>query len=144
MKRLLPLTILLAGILFPFPALMRYSSSYAWAFDRVFGTPASHVIMHAALFAALAVCVMGLLRRASRQWAAVISLAIVACAALGQEALQTLSAGVVPLADTLFDLGVDMASGLLGMLLGRWMLDRRARAGSKTPKDLLDPSGLQS
>jgi len=111
MKKLLPLAIVLTGILFPFGWLARFSATYAAAFDQAFATQFSHVLTHAALFAGLALCVMELLSGKPKHRAPIIALIVLACAAFGQEAIQVISRGALPVADTLFDLGVDMLSG---------------------------------
>ncbi len=113
MKKRIFFLILLFGILFPFAALTRYSAVYARLFNPLFGTPAAHVIMHAVLFAALSLCVMGLLADRPRRQAALLAMVTVVFAAVGQEIIQMISNGYPRWGDSLFDLCVDvLAAGI--------------------------------
>ena len=128
MKKLVVLAIFLTGILFPFEWLARFSSHTARAIS-LFGTQASHVVGHAALFAGLALCVMGLLTSKPRHWAIALVLVILICAAVGQEAFQSISRGTLSVRDTLFDLAVDVVSGGMTMMGVSFLLARRQGRG---------------
>lgn len=80
--------------------------------------------MHSALFLALGLAIMETIARPCWQ-SVVLALIVVAGAALGQEALQAISAGNLRLGDTLFDLGVDLVGGGMGIALAHAMLTRR-------------------
>jgi hypothetical protein len=114
----------LTGILFPFGWLAHFSTAYAAAFDRAFATQASHVVMHTALFAGLALCVLESLSKRPRRQAVILALAVIACAAVGQEALQVISVGILRVGDTLFDLCVDMTSGGSAAMLACYLTAR--------------------
>jgi hypothetical protein len=118
MKKWMPIAIVLTGVLFPFGWAARFSTTTAALFDRAFSTQFSHVVMHALLFASLALCMMKWCAERSWRRAATIALIAAACAGLGQEAIQAISAGVLRVGDTLFDLGVDLAAAGLGVRLG--------------------------
>jgi hypothetical protein len=83
------------------------------------------VIAHAALFAGLALCLMILLTGQPKHRAVTIALVVLACAASGQETLQFISRGTLPVGDTLFDLAVDMTSGGVIVMGACWLVARR-------------------
>jgi hypothetical protein len=111
MKRYFILIIILAGILFPFAALSAYSSAYASAFNWVFGTLAAHIIARSILFFSLTTCVLYILSARSKRTAVLAALLVLILVALGQEALQAVSRGVLYVGDSAFDLVVDTVSG---------------------------------
>ena len=125
MKRLVVFVILLICVLFPFEWLARFSTEYANTLDRLFGTQASHVVGHSALFAGLALCLMGLLASKPRHWALAVLWIVLILAAFGQEAFQSIGRGILPIRDTLFDLAVDMASGGMAVMAAGFLLARR-------------------
>ncbi len=105
------LVVLLLGILFPFATMTKFSCEYAAAFNFIFDSLLSHILMHAALFAGLTSVVMILFQKRSfvmRLWLALVSLLVVA---LGQEAIQMISTGTSDFGAAFFDLGIDLAGG---------------------------------
>ncbi len=124
MRKWILLGMLVTGILFPFERLASVSSPAAWFLQWAFDTNLSHVVMHSALFSALGLAIMETVARPGWQ-SVVLALAVVAGAALGQEAFQAISAENLRLGDTLFDLGVDLVGGGMGIALARAMLARR-------------------
>ena len=119
---------LIVGILFPFEWLANVSSLAAWFLRWAFDTNIAHMVMHTALFIGLGLAVMELLAARPRWQAVLLTWTVVASAALGQEAFQAISAGVLRAGGTLFDLGVDVVSGGIGIILARALLVRRSRA----------------
>jgi glucan phosphoethanolaminetransferase (alkaline phosphatase superfamily) len=122
--RFLFLAAWVCGILFPFEALRTYSESYRQSFDTVFDHEAAHVLMHLFLFAVLA---GGL--RAFLKWPWVL-LAAAGIAGL-QEAIQALTASQYEIADGFFDLGVDMAGAVAGLIVFRLARAARHRLESR-------------
>lgn len=85
-------------------------------FDRLFGSLAAHVWMHALLFAVLALLLTSSLRRpdGSLPWPRVLAaILLVACL---QEAVQLVTKGRAPGFDEWRDIGVDLAGSALGLL----------------------------
>jgi len=109
------------GILFPFGWLTWYSATYRQVFDTVFGPLWVHILMHILLYAVLAYLLAGLLLRARSpllsRYHLGLSLLPILAIALGQESLQLFYQGRLPGADEWLDIGVDLAGGVLGILL---------------------------
>ena len=112
----------IAGILFPMAWLTRFSATYSRLFERVFNPLWVHALMHALLFAVLAYLVarhMAGRAVAARRWrTAVLVLGIVVVIAVAQEAIQLLYKARVVGADEVLDVGIDLAGGVFGMLVG--------------------------
>jgi hypothetical protein len=104
------------GIWFPFEALRRYSAGYRQAFDAVFQPAAAHVLMHAFLFAVLAVALAAWFD-GGRRWVAARVIGTAAAAGCLQEMIQALTSPSYDLGDGLFDLGVDVAGAVLGLVV---------------------------
>jgi hypothetical protein len=117
MKRYWPLAVILTGILLPLEALSRVSARAGqllrWAFDAGI----SRIVMHSALFAGLMLCALGVLGGRLDRRRVLTMLALLVCAALGQETFQAINRGDLVVGDTLFDLSVDIVSGLAGLAL---------------------------
>jgi hypothetical protein len=134
MKKFLVLAILLTGILFPFGWLAQFSTMCANTLDWLFGTQASHVVGHSALFAGLALCLMGLLASKPRHWALAVFWIVLILVAFSQEAFQSISRGTLPVRDTLFDLAVDMVSGGIAVMVASLLIARRQGADGPADK----------
>jgi hypothetical protein len=109
----------------------RFSSAYRRAFDAIFGPLWMHILMHAGLFAVLALLLTHRLSnlRIFAGWKLPM---LVTSAVLGlgllQEGLQSLSGGVFLPSAAAFDLGVDFAGGLVGLGIAQGIvLFRRAK-----------------
>lgn len=107
------------GVLLPLYSFRRFSTSYGLAFDWVFHTHASHVLMHTFLYAVLAALLASWVPRPACRpsrllW---IVLILIAMVAVCQEAIQMAPEGITLGADEVFDLVVDLNGGLLGTLL---------------------------
>jgi hypothetical protein len=122
MKRRIILVILLAGILFPFAALRRFSSTYATVFDRVFHLQLIHILMHSALFASLSWVVLSFISKKPMKQIALICMSSVFGVALLQEALQMVSTHTHRYTDSLFDLGVDLVAGSIPVIVKLFLL----------------------
>ncbi len=108
------------GILLPFYSLRRVSPECMRVFDWVFHTHASHVLMHAFLYAVLAWLVASFLRDRLRRrsiTAVVLVVASVLAVAICQEAIQVTCEQLAIGADEYFDLFVDVTGGLLGTVV---------------------------
>ncbi len=117
MKKKIVVIILLLGILFPFAALTRFSDSYAAAFNFAFNTLLAHILMHAALFAALSWIVMSFFSKRSIGQVILICLGSVLLVALTQEGIQMLSTHTSDFGAAIFDLGVDLIGGSIPLLV---------------------------
>jgi hypothetical protein len=107
------------GILLPLASFRRFSSSYRAAFDWVFNTEASHVLMHTFLYAVLAFLVACVLPRTARTRGrvAVLALASVGIVALSQETIQIACEQSHLEFHEVFDWLVDANAGLLGAMI---------------------------
>ena len=108
------LVVWVIGILFP----MAWASG-SWPvmslwFERIFSPPWMHVVMHAGLYAVLAV--MGVML--AHQFGRPLYFSLLGVVLIGtlQEVIQTALAGRAIGGGELFDLGVDLSGGLLGFL----------------------------
>jgi len=108
----------IVGILVPLYSFRRFSTSYQVAFDWVFHTHASHVLMHTFLYGVLGCLLCSLAARPIRSAGRllVFALAGVAIVAVLQEALQMICEHVVFGGDEVFDFFVDLNGGFLGTL----------------------------
>jgi len=102
------------GILFPMAWFSGRSPLLNQWFERVFSPPWMHIVTHAGLYAVLAS--LGVLL--ARQWGRPPYLGLAGVAVIGvlQEVIQTALAGRAVGGGEWFDLGVDLAGGLLGFL----------------------------
>jgi len=109
------------GILLPMYSYRQLSPSYRDAFDWIFQTHASHVLMHTFLYVVLAWLIASFLPRSvcrSRQMFLYV-LSGIALIAAAQEMIQMISAQANFGSDEIFDVFVDLNGGLLGTLLYR-------------------------
>ncbi len=107
------LIILLLGILFPFAALSQLSGEYASVFNYVFNSLLAHILMHMALFGVLSWIVMSFTPN-QPMWQRVLwCLGSVLLVGTLQEVIQMISVGVFNIGASLFDLGIDLAGGLI-------------------------------
>jgi len=129
--RIALLMVWVAGILLPLYSFRRFSPSYKVAFDWVFHTHTSHVLMHTFLYAVLGCLVASFLphrlRRTGWTAAASVLLVILAVAVL-QETIQMRSERIELGPDEIFDTIVDLNGGMLGVLLFLWFSERRKKA----------------
>ncbi|GAP62185.1 hypothetical protein ARMA_0608 [Ardenticatena maritima] len=107
----------LVGILFPMALFTRYSATYNRWFQTVFTPEWTHVVMHAFLYAVLAVLLARTLppRFCHPFWLLTLVL-LVACL---QEGVQLIYTASLPGRDELFDIGVDLIGGSVGVLLAQ-------------------------
>ena len=133
MKRNLFLIFWIVGILFPMAWLVRASPVSYRLFNILFEPAWVHVVMHSLLYAVLgALLIQSLYGRLAKGYAVGIVLALVLGVALVQEGIQLFSEQQGPHADNLFDIGVDMVGGAIGLLLALGLLSTRARQSLKT------------
>jgi hypothetical protein len=108
----------LLGILFPLAWLGRFSPAYRCAFEAVFAPLWMHVLMHALLFAGLAILLVVAFKPfQSVKMVLAVAAVILAIGGL-QEGFQWLSRGHFAVAAAAFDLGVDLAGGMVGFKIG--------------------------
>ena len=119
MRARLALLAWLLGLLFPLAWLGRFSNTYRRVFDAVFGPEWVHVVMHAALYAGLAILLASTLKLPNDRRAVLLICGLTLCVGLAQEGLQAFSQGLRPdmvvLGRSAFDLGVDVLGALLGL-----------------------------
>ena len=111
----LVLLLWLLGILFPMAWLGRFSPAYRRAFEAIFAPEWMHWFTHALLFGGLVALFVIVLRLNLDRKTALIALALVFGVGFLQEVFQALSQGSFSLAGSVFDLGVDLVGGLLGL-----------------------------
>jgi len=120
MRTRLGLILWLLGLLFPLAWLRQFSTAYRRSFDVIFGPEWVHVILHVALYAVLGILLGRVLRISLDRGGILLVLAIVFGTGILQEFFQLFSQGIDPFMRTAqaragFDLGVDLAGGLLGL-----------------------------
>ncbi|MXX24573.1 MAG: hypothetical protein F4Z82_03875 [Caldilineaceae bacterium SB0668_bin_21] len=128
MKRNLFLVFWIVGILMPMAWLVRPSPVAYRIFNTLFSPAWMHILMHGLLFAVLGALLMQRLSGTPARRVG-LTLTLVLAAAILQEGFQLLSRQSVLHPDNLFDIGVDMLSGLLGVLA---VLTVRKRATERT------------
>ena len=116
MKRHLLLILWTVGILTPMAWLVRPSPAAYRLFNTLFSPAWMHIFMHSLLFAVLGALLMQRLSGTLARRVG-LTLALVLGAAILQEGIQLLSRQSVLHPDNLFDIGVDMLGGLLGILV---------------------------
>jgi hypothetical protein len=141
-KKFIVRIVLLIGILFPFAALMTVSESYAAVFEVLFGTPAAHILMHAALFAALTLVLLIILRDLPGRKRILLVLLTVPGIAVLQEAVPAASVRSLRMRDTLMDLLVDsIACGITAALYARRARNPEGSARSEIARQEWEKSG---
>ena len=132
--RIIILTGWIIGMLAPVYAFSRVSPpSFRTAFDRVFQTQVSHVLMHGLLYAVLAYILASLFFRSasSAKHLIILLLMMVAVVAALQETIQMISGGITFGGDEIFDFFVDLSGGVIGI----WLHFRFRRASTKSITD---------
>lgn len=115
MKRYLFLVFWTIGILMPVAWLLRASPVAYRIFNTLFSPAWMHILMHSLLFAVLGALLMQRLSGTPARRVG-LTLTLVLAAAILQEGFQLLSRQSILHPDNLFDIGVDMLGGLLGVL----------------------------
>ncbi len=128
MKRHLFLLFWIVGILFPMSWFTSFSPAAQSLFNTVFSSGWVHVLMHAFLYAVLAtLLVYRLYHKQSSllHWRRVgFILTAILVVALLQESIQLFSEQRSPGADEIFDIGVDLLGGMLGVLFSLQFVKR--------------------
>lgn len=123
----------LFGILFPVAMFRQFWPAFRRHFDAIFYPDWVHVLMHIILFAGFTLLVSWNYRLVLSPVSTAGVLLAVLVVGILQEALQSLSQDIFWLPGVLFDLGVDLIGGLLGLaiwrLLERKITDKRPPAG---------------
>jgi VanZ family protein len=119
------------AIIFPVAALGRFSLPFRKAFDTIFAPTWMHVLMHAWLFAGLGMILMLTFHLPLSPRTGAVTLGVALGVGLLQEGFQSFSQGFFSLGGTIFDLGVDLAGGLAGLMLMGWM--RRSPGRTERP-----------
>nr|WP_290667893.1 hypothetical protein [Ardenticatena sp.] len=115
MRQYLPLVVWLTGILFPMALFTRYSATYNRWFQIAFTPEWTHIVMHGLLDGVLAVLLVTTLPPAYRRsWWILALILVVACL---QEGIQFIYTASLPGSDEVFDIGVDLLGGLIGVLI---------------------------
>jgi hypothetical protein len=131
-KRLLLLLLWLLGILFPMAWLGNFSADYREAFNTIFAPEWMHWLMHAALYAGLAILLVVVFNLPLNHRTLVLVLGTVLLVGLIQEGMQLFSAVQIVSWNSLFDLGVDLIGAGIG--LGVVWGIRKASGLRKTPE----------
>lgn len=115
------LIVLLLGILFPFALVREFSDQARLQFDAIFGPEWVHWVMHGVLFACLALLLPASYRRPLRWRDRLQVVGVILLSGVLQEIFQALQKGFLYLGGAVFDLGVDLAGGLIGLLLAQFL-----------------------
>lgn len=108
----------IGGILFPMAFVAGQWSPSARLFNRLFASPWTHILMHAFLYAVLAMLLASRYYPSKRYWAG-ITVGVILIVALGQEMLQLFPQRTWPgWTAEMLDLSVDLGGGGLGLLAG--------------------------
>lgn len=108
MRHTIPLIALVALFLVPYGWLAQLSPGLSHLFNVVFYSQAAHIVGHSLIFATVGAAALRLTPGLRRRPAAY--LAMILLVALAQEALQMPYKGGLQLADTIGDIGVDLAA----------------------------------
>lgn len=126
MKKRLLLLFWVLGILFPMALLGRVWPAFGRVFEALFAPDWVHVLMHGFLYLVLAFLLAGWLRPASPKLYALL-LGLVLLVGVFHEGLQLVTRNLWPgWGPELFDLGVDLAGGTLGLVLFRLRFPHRS------------------
>lgn len=126
MKKRFLLLLWVLGILFPMAFLGRVWPAFGRVFEALFAPDWVHVVMHAFLYLVLAFLLAGWLEPLSLKSYALLA-GLVLLVGVFHEVLQLATRGVWPgWRAELFDLGVDLAGGTLGLVLFRLRSPRRS------------------
>ncbi len=115
--RMIVILLWILGILCPFYSGRRFSALYREAFDWVFHTHASHVLMHTFLYGVLGWLLASFIRVAiweDCRRALLCVMASILGIAILQETIQMVSEQILLGQDEVFDVLVDLNGGLLG------------------------------
>jgi hypothetical protein len=112
------LTIWICGILFPAAWASQKWPTTAALFQRFFGTETPHILAHIFLFTVLGCAAYLVIPGARQHWW--IALLLILLIALMQESVQVFAFGGSISNEELFDLRVDITSGLAGIFLGAY------------------------
>jgi hypothetical protein len=116
MKLRLAVLLWITGILFPLAWFSRMDPAAKSLFNATFAPAWTHVVMHALLYAVLAIGLSMIFRLQEAQTTQTVRiLGIVLLVGLTQEALQFLPYHSLPNLDSAFDLLVDLSGGALGL-----------------------------
>jgi hypothetical protein len=126
------LLIWLLGILFPMAWLGNFSKGYRHIFNAVFAPEWMHWLMHAVLYAGLALLLVFVFNLSLDRRTMLLVLGIVLLVGMIQEGVQFFSRVQVVSWNSVFDLGVDILGAGVGLGL-LWGIKIASRAG-KTPE----------
>jgi VanZ family protein len=110
----------IVAIIFPTAALGRFSPSFRQAFNTIFAPGWMHILMHAILYAGLCTLLMLTFRLPLSVRTMAITLGIVFGVGVLQEGFQAFNQGTFTLGGSIVDLAVDLAGGLVGLMIMGW------------------------
>ena len=114
-------------LLIALDGLGRFSPAYRRVYDTTLASDWMYVLVHILLYAGLVLLFLGAFRFPSYRKALPAVFRMVLIVGVMQEVTQSLSRGYIPLRGILFDLGVDLVGGLLGLVVGYWYFHWRNR-----------------
>jgi hypothetical protein len=109
------------AVIFPTAVLGRFSLLFQKCLNKIFALVWIHVLMHAILFAGLGVLLLLTFHLSLSIRTMAITLSVVFGVGMLQEGFQAFSQGTFSLGGSISDLAVDLAGGLLGLMLMGWM-----------------------
>ena len=132
LKRIGLLLLWLLGILFPMAWLGKFSGQYRQIFNAIFAPEWMHWLMHAALYAGLAILLVVVFDLALNRRTVLLVLSAVFLVGIIQEGMQLFSRVQIINWNSVFDLGVDLIGAVIG--LGVVWGIRKASGMRKTPE----------
>jgi VanZ family protein len=117
------------AIIFPTAAIGRFSLLFQESFNKIFNPIWMHILMHLVLFAGLSALLMLTFRLSLSARTMAVTLCVVFGVGLLQEGFQAFNQGYFSLGGSISDVAVDMAGGLLGLLLMGWKSRNPVRTG---------------
>jgi hypothetical protein len=115
LKRVGFLLFWLLGILFPMAWLGNFSSNYRQIFNTIFAPEWMHWLMHAALYAGLAILLVVVFDLVLNRRTLLLVLGIVLLVGIIQEGMQLFSNVQIVSWNSVFDLGVDLLGAGIGL-----------------------------
>ena len=109
------LVLWLLGILFPMAWLGKFSTSFRQIFNAIFGPEWMHWMMHAALYAGLAILLMFVFNLPANRRSVLLVLSAVLLVGIIQEGMQLFSDVQIVGWNSIFDLGVDILGAGIGL-----------------------------
>jgi hypothetical protein len=125
-KRTGLLLVWLLGILFPMAWVRKFSLGYQHVFNAIFAPEWMHWLMHAVLYAGLAVLLVKIFTLGIKPRSVLLVCGVVLLVGILQEGIQCFSAVQVLRWNSVFDLGMDLFGAAVGLLI-IWLIRKTSK-----------------